>query len=69
MAEVEITAPPSPIVEITGDDGDVIEFPAEAPVSVDVLTEGTQGTRGLRGEDAVVPDPGDLILYFENGLT
>ena len=72
MAEVEITTAPPAIVEITGDDGEVIEVPVAAATQVEVLTEGVQGSQGLRGDpgaNAIIPDPGDLILYLENGLT
>lgn len=70
MTRVEIQTSAATVVEVTGNDNAVVEFAAvPPPAEVDVLTEGVQGTRGLPGEDAEVPDPGDLILYFQNGLT
>lgn len=77
MAEVAVIAQAPALVEIVAQGGLTVEFQASPPALVEVTTEGTQGGRGLPGADGqdgppgsdANADPGDLILYFQNGLT
>lgn len=66
MTEISIITQSPAIVEVLPGDSPVVEAVAAGPAVVEILSEGIQGPPG---DGAVVPDPGDLTLYFQNGLT
>jgi len=68
MALVEIASTPPALVEITGTDGQTVTVPVPAAVQVSVELPGIQGPAGLPGAPGEVIEPGDLTLYFFNGL-
>lgn len=69
MSTARIILSPPPVVRLMVEDGPAVRIELPAPAQLRVITEGIQGPRGLPGQDAAVIDPGDLILYLENGMT
>lgn len=66
-ARVILSAPT--VARLTVEGGPTVKVMAGQAALVKVASEGPQGPRGLPGADADVPDPGDLTIYFQNGLT
>lgn len=69
MSTVEILALVGAEVEVIVEGAPAIGGEAAPIVEVQVETPGVQGPPGAAGQDAAVIDPGDLTLYFQNGLT
>lgn len=64
MALLEIILQAPPLLEVIIED--------DGPAEVELLTGGVQGPPGAQGppgSSGSGADPGDLILYLQNGLT
>ena len=68
-ATVRITYQTGPVVRLTPQGGATIKLTTPAkPAAVRISPVGLPGARGPEGPGIAAYDPGDITLYFENGL-